>query len=45
MGTAGICARHGKHRPHPDDGRACEPNPHDGYCHTHGVYMDPEVSS
>lgn len=41
MGTAGVCAVHGKHQPHPSDGRVCEPNPHDGYCHTHGVYMDP----
>lgn len=41
MGTEGVCARHGKHEPHPDDGRPCDPNPHDGYCHTHGVYMPP----
>lgn len=40
MGTNGACARHGKHKPHPEDGQACKPNPHDGYCHTHGVYMD-----
>ncbi|MDE2104778.1 MAG: hypothetical protein KGL39_46505 [Patescibacteria group bacterium] len=40
MGAAGVCARHGKHRPHPEDGRACHPMD-DGYCRTHGVYMDP----
>lgn len=39
MGAAGVCARHGKHEPHPNDGRPCEPNPNDRYCHTHGVYM------
>lgn len=41
MGSAGVCHRHGPHRPHPSDGRACTPNSHDGYCHTHGVYMEP----
>lgn len=41
MGTKGVCAKHGPHEPHPEDGRACEPNPHDGFCHTHAVYMDP----
>lgn len=41
MGTAGRCATHGDHRPHPSDGRVCKPNPSDGYCHTHGVYMAP----
>lgn len=39
VGTKGVCAKHGPHQPHPKDGRACEPNPHDGYCHTHGVYV------
>lgn len=43
MGTKGRCAKHGPHKPHPDDGRPCQPNPHDGYCHTHGVYVDPRV--
>ena len=41
MGTKGRCFKHGPHQPHPIDGRPCEPNPHDDYCHTHGVYMDP----
>ena len=45
MGTKGRCARHGEHQPHPDDGLPCDPNPHDGYCHTHGVYMDPYAVS
>lgn len=40
MGTAGVCARHGRHRPHPDDGRPCDPA-EDGYCRTHALYMDP----
>lgn len=40
MGTNGKCHRHGAHRPHPDDGRTCDPMS-DGYCSTHGVYMDP----
>lgn len=44
LGTAGVCAYHGKHQPHPSDGRPCEPNPHDGYCHTHGVYMPPVIA-
>lgn len=41
MGTNGKCFKHGPHKPHPDDGKPCEPNPQDGYCHTHGVYMEP----
>jgi len=41
MGTKGVCGKHGHHKPHPDDGRECRPNPHDGYCHEHCVYMDP----
>lgn len=41
MGTKGVCARHGKHQPHPNDGKPCKPNAYDGYCHQHGVYMDP----
>jgi hypothetical protein len=44
QGTAGVCARHGAHKPHPDDGRACETMP-DGYCPTHGVYVEPRASS
>jgi hypothetical protein len=40
MGARGVCARHGKHVPHPADGRACDPMS-DGYCRTHGVYMAP----
>lgn len=42
-GASGVCVYHGAHQPHPDDGRACDPNPHDGFCHTHGVYMDPDA--
>jgi hypothetical protein len=45
MGTNGVCARHGRHKPHPDDGRECKPNAHDGYCHEHGVYMDPYAAA
>jgi hypothetical protein len=41
MGAAGVCAKHGPHSPHPEDGRECEPMAVDGYCRTHGVYMDP----
>lgn len=40
MGIAGVCAKHGKHAPHPDDGRPCDPM-EDGYCRTHGVYVEP----
>lgn len=40
MGTKGVCAKHGPHQPHSDDGRACDPMD-DGYCRTHGVYVDP----
>lgn len=40
-GAKGVCAYHGPHQPHPDDGKPCKPNPHDGYCHEHGVYLDP----
>lgn len=41
MGGSGICARHGAYRPHPADGRACDPMD-DGYCSTHGVYLGPK---
>lgn len=41
MGTAGVCHRHGPHRPHPADGRPCMLMD-DGYCGTHGVYAAPD---
>lgn len=40
MGTNGVCARHGKHQPHPSDGRPCD-LAGDGYCCTHHAYADP----
>lgn len=39
LGVNGVCAYHGPHQPHPDDGKPCEPNLHDGFCHQHGVYL------
>lgn len=39
MGVEGICGRHGPHQPHPDNGKPCKVNPHDGFCHQHAVYV------
>lgn len=41
LGTNGACGKHGPHKPHPSDGRPCAPMG-DGYCSTHGVYMEPD---